>query len=162
MAKLFLMCGIPGSGKSTWAKNHLHKNAQYVSRDDIRFSYIAEGEEYFSREGEVWETFVKTINTNLELGYDTFADATHINPASRKKLLNQIKNYESVEAIFIDTPLSIALERNELRKDTERYVPRSVIRRMSSQLEEPTFLEGFSAIYVVRPDTKIEIRKEHF
>ena len=134
-------------------------NDVYVSRDDIRFSFLKEGDDYFAKEDMVWDTFVKSINEALEMGYNVFADATHINPDSRRKLLNAVKGYDEVDTIYINTPLCTALERNELRKDTERYVPRSVIKRMSYQFEEPTFDEGFNVIYVINPDMKIEIRR---
>ena len=159
MATLHVMCGIPGSGKSTWAKEHLTRTDQYVSRDDIRFSYINPGEDYFSKEDDVWAEFTRRINESLELGFNVFADATHINPGSRRKLLNAVKGYDEVDIVYINTPLCTALERNELRKDTERYVPRSVIKRMSYQFEEPTFDEGFNVIYVINPDMKIEVRR---
>lgn len=162
MTKLYVMCGIPGSGKSTWAREHLTDNDVYVSRDDIRFSFLKEGDDYFSKEDMVWDTFIKSINEALEMGYNVFADATHINPGSRRKLLNAIKFKEGidVQVIYIDTPIAEALARNELRKDTNRYVPTSVIKRMAYQFEEPTFEEGFSTIYTVKPHAKIEIQKE--
>ena len=49
MAKLFLMMGIPGSGKTTWTSKYLRKLDKYVSRDEVRFSMVAENEEYFSK-----------------------------------------------------------------------------------------------------------------
>lgn len=162
MAILYIMCGVPGSGKSTWAREHLTDNDVYVSRDDIRFSFLKEGDDYFSKEDMVWDTFVKSINEALEMGYNVFADATHINAGSRRKLLNALKFTEGIDVriIHVDTPIAETLARNELRKDTNRYVPTSVIKRMAHQFEEPVFSEGFSTIYTIRPHTKIEVRKE--
>ena len=48
MKKLYLMIGIPGSGKSTWARNR--KDGIIVSRDAIRCSFLKDGENYFSKE----------------------------------------------------------------------------------------------------------------
>lgn len=146
MARLFVMCGIPGSGKSTWAKQFL-SHAEYVSRDEIRFSLVKEDEEYFSKEDEVFETFIKTISNHLMNGKDVVADATHINEGSRRKLLKEISGADEVAAVVLDIPYVIALERNEQRKDTRAYVPRGVIRRMWSQSSFPTFDEGFNEIY---------------
>jgi predicted kinase len=160
MPTLYLMCGIPGAGKSTWAHNHMEKNDRYVSRDEIRFSLVDEDEEYFSRETQVFEEFVRKINLNLSLGFNTFADATHINSASRRKLLKRINGYDKLEVIHIDTPLIVAYERNEKRKGTRSYVPQSAIHRMYYQFEQPTFLEGFSTIYKITPDEKIQIIRE--
>ena len=48
--KLFVMCGGAGCGKSTWIQNNLHTFEGYtsvVSRDEIRFLFVPEGEDYF-------------------------------------------------------------------------------------------------------------------
>ena len=56
--KLYVICGVPGTGKSTFCKNHLTMfgdDVKYVSRDDIRFSIVKEDEEYFEEQKEQWE-----------------------------------------------------------------------------------------------------------
>ena len=45
MADLMIMIGVPGAGKSTWCKENIKSPMQkYVSRDEIRFSLLKEGE----------------------------------------------------------------------------------------------------------------------
>ena len=152
MSTLYVMCGIPGSGKSTWIRNNLTENDKHISRDEIRFSMIKEGEEYFSKENKVFEQFCLDIVSALKKGYNVFADATHINRGSRRKLLQQVATYaDSIQAIEVPTPVSIALERNEGRKDEGlRYVPPSAIKRMYNQYEEPDYDEGFDEILIAR------------
>ena len=73
--KLFVMCGNPGSGKSTWIQNNLHTFEGYtsvVSRDEIRFLLVPEGEDYFSKETEVFQQFVDEINMDTERGTGGF------------------------------------------------------------------------------------------
>lgn len=159
-ADLFIMCGIPGSGKSTWRRKHMTPLDRYVSRDEIRFELVDETEEYFSHENEVLEKFYNRINENLKNGYTTFVDATHLTAAARKKLLSNLSNYNKVNVIAMDVPLCIALERNEERKGTRAYVPRSVIRRMWNSFEMPTYEENFDTIYRVDKDGIVHILKE--
>lgn len=41
MANLYILAGIAGCGKSTWAREHKADfNAEVVSRDNIRFAYM--------------------------------------------------------------------------------------------------------------------------
>ena len=163
MAKLYLMMGIPGSGKSTWIKDHLLPCQAHVSRDKIRFALVDEGEEYFSRETEVFNSFVEQINTFLSNGCDVYADATHISRTSRNKLLSRINSHpEEVNLIWINGGLTTALLQNENRKDTRSYVPKSVIRRMHNQIEAPDFEEGFNIIYEVNPQTGTIIERRQF
>lgn len=161
MAKLFLMMGVPGSGKSTWCKNHFNESkVAYVSRDEIRFSLVAENEEYFSKENEVFRQFVYEINDALNLGIDVVADATHLNAASRNKLISLIKApVDEINVIWIKTPLEIALERNAQREG-RAFVPVSAIRRMNCQLEEPAFEEGFNKIYIVEDGKPITVKEQ--
>ena len=141
--KLYVMCGIPGSGKSTFAKSHF-PTALYVSRDEIRFSLVKENEEYFSKEREVFITFVKQINEGLREHKDVIADATHLNKKSRNKLLSALNidlDKVQIEIIYLQTPLELCLKNNETRKDTRSYVPKDVILNMSRSFQYPSFLE---------------------
>lgn len=82
----YIMSGIPGCGKSTWSRKFTaeHDNIVQVSRDEIRFSLLADGEDYFAHEDEVIATFYAEINEALAAGHDVIADATHISESKSK------------------------------------------------------------------------------
>lgn len=159
-SKLYLMCGIPGSGKSTYLKTRFSQPPVVVSRDEIRFKIVREDEEYFSHEKEVYNEFINQIVENLKFYNEVFVDATHLNEGSRTKLLRSLGgNLKDVEVnvIWIKVPLKTALQQNENRKGTRAYVPESVIRRMNSQMTIPTKEEGFEHIYIVENGKEKEI-----
>lgn len=135
---LVLLAGIPGSGKSTWLRTHLGENDAYVSRDEVRFSIIGNDEDYFSHETEVFDKFVANIQENLNCGKRVFADATHINWASRRKLLERIHDKENIDidVYVFKTPFETCMERNAQREGRAR-VPNIVIQRMRGQMTHP-------------------------
>ena len=151
--KLYVLVGVAGSGKSTWIENHktgFKRPYKVVSRDKIRFSLVKENEDYFSKEKEVFRKYIEEIKEGLYIGYDVFADATHINEASRGKLLRalgkSLKGVE-VEAIVINTSLNTILNQNSLRAGRE-LVPETTIRNMFSQFKVPSLEEGFDKIWI--------------
>lgn len=149
MAKLYILCGPSGSGKSTWSQNLINeyiqsgKDIKYVSRDDIRLSIIKEDEEYFSHEKEVFALFVDSIYHGLKNGWDTIADATHLNMFSRCKLMQAldryIQDYEVVCVVF-HTDVDTCIERNKNRTGRAN-VPENVIRNMCRDFRMPTMDE---------------------
>lgn len=141
---LWLLVGIPGSGKSTWALEQLNalpsEHGHWVSRDMIRFGLIKEGEEYFSKEKEVFNLFVRAVQADIDNDFitDIYVDATHINEASREKLLGRLKNLENVNlnAVVFDIPLEVCLERNAQRTG-RACVPETAIRNMYNNFRNP-------------------------
>jgi 2',3'-cyclic-nucleotide 3'-phosphodiesterase len=141
---IHLMCGIPGSGKSTWiAKQMKNDKCIHISRDAVRKSMVGEDandNQYFSKENAVFNEFVRQINDAISLGYEhIFIDATHINEASRSKILNQLYVNENSALILevFTTPVEECQRRNANRTGFAR-VPESAIERMHRSFKYPT------------------------
>ena len=84
-----------------------------VSRDAIRFTLLQKEDDYFSKEDEVWETYVASIESLLKSGETVYADATHLNHGARLKLLKALDIIpDEIEVIYFKVPLEIAQERN--------------------------------------------------
>lgn len=148
---LFVLVGISGSGKSTLAKKiakELGASTKIISRDEVRFSMVAEDEEYFSKENEVFKEFIRQIKESLNTNQNTIVDATHLNCGSRTKLLRAIGadlEGAAVYAVVVLNDLEIILKQNRERKG-RAYVPESVIKNMYATFEVPTLEEGFKEI----------------
>ena len=109
--RLFLLSGIPGSGKSTWVKNQIEaKGGIWISRDTIRFSVVKEDEEYFGREDEVFATFISTIQeqiNNLDINdYETY---DKLSAEFDQALIDAIEPFEKAFAATSDKELQLAI-----------------------------------------------------
>lgn len=87
LPNLYIMVGLPGSGKSHISQELAKENnAVIYSMDDIRGELCGDvGDQ--SRNQEVFHIWVKRIRTALKHGQNVIADATNVNKTGRIKLL---------------------------------------------------------------------------
>ena len=137
MKTLYMLVGAPGSGKTYYAKNNLiNDNCKYVSRDDVRFEIIKDDEEYFAHENKVYKEFIHRIKTALK-DSDVIADATHLNWASRRKLINAIgMNDIDIIPIVLNTDIKTTIKQNKMRTGRS-VVPDKVIYQMKARMTDP-------------------------
>lgn len=139
MLELVINRGVPGSGKSTYARAWVNSAAKRVrsNRDDIRFAGYGT---YFGPpvdEDIVTKIQHAGIRAALSAGVSVIVDDCNIDPKYIKALA--LIGYEfdaKVSINLIDVSLAVALERNRIRKDQGgRFVPENVIASMHSRLQ---------------------------
>ena len=149
MSKMYVMIGAPGSGKSTYIKNHIKDNELVISRDTIRFAMLNDGDDYFSKEKQVYNEFIKQINAAIANEIDIYVDQTSLNRGARSKLFNKLeKKPDEIIAIYIKKPLDIILKYNAKRTG-RALVPEDAVINMYNSIEEPTLEEGFTQINII-------------
>jgi predicted kinase len=112
--RLFILAGIPGCGKSTWARTFFPPWV-IVSSDAIREEKWP-GEPYDAeRNLEVFDEFHQRLSTLLDEGKDAVADATSLAYQARWRLCD-LANFYGVEKhlIFFNNHIQ-ALRRNAQR-----------------------------------------------
>ena len=153
MNTLYILCGPSGCGKSTWARNFTkeHKEVLWASRDEIRYTLLKDGEDYFSHEKEVFRRFVRTIFAELADGFDCIADATHLNEFSRRKLTQAldmyITEYNIIYVVF-NTDVNTCIKRNANREGRTN-VPENIIRNMYRDYRAPSMDEDERVIDII-------------
>ena len=147
MPKLYVMVGIPGSGKSTYAEVNLSQSATIFSSDKLRGELLGdEGNQ--DNKDLIFSTLYSRARDCLLSGKDAVIDATNVNKFERARVLENFKDIDDLVkvAIFVNTPLEECISRN---KNRSRVVPEKVIRDFYSRLEIPVEDEGFNSIVEV-------------
>jgi predicted kinase len=129
--KIIILQGLPGSGKSTWAKEFCLNNTDYVrvNRDDLR-----------NMSGKYWvpkrEDYITSVEkfcciSALSSGYNVVLDSTNFNSKILNwadKLCDELKVEK--EIMFFDLPIEECIERDSKR---ENPVGASVIINMAKK-----------------------------
>ena len=142
---LFIMQGLPGSGKSTIAKSISEEidNTIIHSSDDLRKELFGD-ETNQEKNNELFAELHKRIISDLEHGKNVIYDATNISKKNRISFLKEIKQVKcSPVNILVMTPFNVCLQRD---KERDRVVGKSVIKRMYESWQPPHYSEGFSKI----------------
>ena len=147
MAVLYILIGIPASGKSTWASKI--PKIQTVSSDSIREELY--GDASIQGDGQkVFQLVHKRIFENLANGLDTAYDAMNISRKYRIAFLKEVRaKYPNVHirGIIFATPFEQCLKGNAER---ERHVPIEVMVRAYKGFNMPSIQEGFDSIDYIR------------
>lgn len=142
---LYIMVGIPGSGKSTGARKLSDKTGStIVCPDDIRAEKTGDA----SNQGDddnVWKTAFGRLHGLLKNGDSVIFDATSVNVSSRKPLIKIGKKYKcDVVACVFPITLQTAIDRQDNR---DRKVPTHVIEKFYNKFKMPSTSEGFDGIF---------------
>lgn len=163
--KVFIVCAPAGVGKSTWVIKQMAPQTDIcISRDNIRFMLLQDGEDYFAHENKVRNIFFTAIRNNTFTSKDfdnVFVDATHLTTKSRRQTLEHIAPDTHKIAVYFDVPLEVALERNRHREGRAR-VPENAIRSMYNSFRAPKISEGFDEIWRVNAEGEIIEKYEEF
>lgn len=152
-----LVCGLPGSGKSHFSKEHFEKSDRHrINRKEIRrllyeMSHFGEpwSEDFFTESDEYLVKHVerKILEHLLHHKHKVLIDNTSVTLSSRKtyvRIAEQMK--KSIGAILLNVPLLKCLERNQKRQEP---TPSTVISNLSAAIEKPNRDEGFKHTMVI-------------
>lgn len=150
-AKMYVMIGIPGSGKSTYAealreteKTNGLSSLPIVSRDTIRIEMglCGYGEKCIGtpkQEDEVTRLMKKKIQDYASNGMSFIIDNTSLKRKYRKEYFDYAKKYDIVPIyVYVEAP---SLEENFKRRDGE--IDSTIIQRMWDGFEFPNHSECY-------------------
>ena len=153
---LVVLVGVSGSGKSSFAAQHF-ASTQVLSSDFCR-GLVSDDETDQAATADAFDVLHYIARTRLRRGLLTVVDATNVQRDARKGLIDLAKaNDVLVDAIVLDVPDEVAIERNSTRPDRD-FGPH-VIRRQHKDLRRSLGTidrEGFRRVHVLRGVEEIE------
>lgn len=140
--KFHILCGIPGSGKSTVARRLA---GHVVSTDSIR-KFLWQDESVVKHDTLVFNLAESILDYLLNLEKDVIFDATNLITLKRRRFINLARKYQATVTLhWVNCPLETAIERNSKR---ERKVPVPVIKSLYNSFQMPKLEEGIDVIKV--------------
>ena len=148
---LYITVGLPGSGKSTYAKEFIKgKEIEYLSSDSLR-AVFGKSEEDQTVTPLVFGHIKRKVDEFLKDGKNVLVDATSVNRKERSDYINTAKKYGAkVVAIVFKMDRQGLIDRNKKRGEQGgRVVPDWVIDKMLAKFEEPSYSEGIDVMIYV-------------
>jgi predicted kinase len=119
MRNLILTIGIPGSGKTTFCKEFLLNNPNYIriSRDDIRLmNRFDDTTAYHHYEKLITNQFDLILTEAFNSNFNVIIDNTNLKISNIKQILNVVSNFEfNLKFKILNTPLEDCIQRVKLR-----------------------------------------------
>ena len=149
MPTMYMLIGVPASGKSTWVEKN-KGDALVISSDNLIEAYAADhGMTY----NEVFKEQIK-IATKIALEHakaafeadqDVIWDQTNITKKSRASKLAMVPKHYRKTAVFFATPLEEEWQRR-LNSRQGKSIPAHILDSMVEMLEMPELDEGWHII----------------
>ncbi|WP_338060451.1 AAA family ATPase [Streptomyces anulatus] len=146
------LIGPPGSGKSTFARQHF-KPTEIASSDFCR-ALVADDENDQSASGDAFEVLHLIIDKRLARGRLTVIDATNLRSSDRPWLLERARHWKRpTTAVLFDVPLATVQAQNA---DRTRVVPAHVVAEFHGLLPTVDHLydEGWETVHLVSTLTR--------
>jgi predicted kinase len=151
MPTVYILVGVPASGKSTWiAQQDWARDCVVVNTDNFVEDYAKQvGSTYSEVFDDYMPTAVKLMTDQVidarEAGRDIIWDQTSTTLGSRRKKFAMLPNYHAVAVVF-PTP-DKAEHARRLASRPGKQIPWNVLNGMISGFQMPTEDEGFDEIW---------------
>jgi len=153
-----ILCGLPGSGKSTFIDRNLKGKADFVlisSDAYIEEKALEEGTTY----SDVFQKYIGTATANMksefrkavEEGKNIVWDQTNLSSKKRKSILDGLSDrYLKVAVVFNVEDKELQRRLDNRAKENGKLIPEHVMDKMLKSFRPVTKEEGFAAIIEVR------------
>ena len=147
MKTLIVLSAMPGSGKSTWAKQYQaeHSHTLIVSSDAIRYELTGQSQD-FSRQKEVWELFSLRTHEYAQKYDDVtvILDALNDLNCLREKYVKENPEFDQYVLVLLPRTVEQIRHYNKERSFSQ-VVPDEQLEMLIQKWEKPT--EDIKALF---------------
>ena len=152
MPTLYMLIGVPASGKSTWLQSQDINGAVVSTDNHIEAAAKAAGKTYNDVFKSVIKKATSQMNADLKVAIENdqniYWDQTNLNVKSRKGKLSKVPEYYRKVAVVFPRPDMAELDRR-LASRPGKVIPSNVMASMLGSFEKPMKDEGFDEIITV-------------
>lgn len=164
MGKMYLMCGLSGAGKTTFAKKFAQEhNCVYFAIDAYYAPYYLLDKDAYDNNDisfKVWIKFFEDIHEAEMAGKDIVIDTNAPTIVKRLQFIDWFPTFEEHNLIYIMINDPVLQVKNNAARN--RVVPAEEIERMRLEFKSPVephpYLSAFKKIGIVRAE---ESRWDH-
>ena len=164
MAIFTMLIGLPGSGKSCYARDYVatRHGTIIVSSDDIRQELWGDANDQQNPSKVFNEMFLRTVSAMTQ-GTNVIYDATNLTAKNRKATLARLRQAIGQDFIAVADVIVCSISECKRRQgERDRKVPDEVIDRMVRRFEAPWYNEGWNFIWVYPSGKRQGIDREHW
>lgn len=157
MKRLIILAGIPGTGKSYFAKKQLKgDNLHIISSDEIRFQITHDYRKILPDMFVVYNKMIELANQLLASNEDitVVLDSTFLTDERRNYFLDRIQNADTIELILLKVHNEKLIFVRNHRRLRAKWVPEDVLVDMMKKYSFPSDenLKRYTSIRVVYTD----------
>lgn len=152
MGNLYIMIGVPGSGKDRYIGTHQQDGDVVCSSDGIREELGDVNDQ--TKNKLVFQMLYERVEKALSEGKNVWFNATNVTVDNRSRAISLGKKYNAkIIGVVMATPTERCISNEDLR---DRKVGREVIQKFARRFENPSIEEGFSEIKIIVNGVEVE------
>lgn len=131
--KMFLLCGVSGSGKTTWSKEFAKSKGYVLLNVDDFYKAFNGDDKIHENVFDVWMCVFRAIHDLEKAGKDCIIDTNALTENDRNQMIWWFPGFEH-NLIWIDTDFDLCYKNNCSR---DRIVPKDRFDEMCARFESP-------------------------
>ena len=134
MGQMYLMCGLSGSGKTTYAKKFAKNNHLFYLGIDEFYEWYNGDDSIRENTFEIWIEFFQAIHRAEQDGKDVLIDTNAPTYVDRVQILDWFPDFEKHHLIWVDASEELRFMNNRHRG---RVIPDDVMHKMYWKFQPP-------------------------